>query len=463
MTPTFVALAVVAALAGAPYVKKGIERFREPPAQASLTRPRPLPSSAPFGQDARDMRSIDGMTDHPGYAITPQGVLAAFREAESGQPQKQCDLFDDLIENDAHLRNLFEQREQAVSGKPWVIQGQGEDGDSELAARVLTEALGRLPMIEVFQHLLTANRNGWGCAEIDWGLMTFEGAVFIVPTWLTPVPARRFRITTGFGNSSGGIDELRLLTDLKRPEGDELRPAKWIVLRRSGTRIARAALMRTGAWPAMAKRLGFRDALIFSQRFGLPLPIVHYDESADESTKDVGVELIKKLGSDGGAVVPKGLRMELVSGVQGDNQKVHSGLIAHCNAEMSKLVNGSTLSNDNANSGGGASYGLGEVHDTVRWDNVLFDAERLQEAFGTQLFVPFMHFNNLKGARPLLKLQVVRELDPKTLVEIAAILKNELGIEVSIKQLRQLLGVREPAGTNDAAPGAPKPSVGAAA
>lgn len=455
-----IALVLAISLAGA----NAVSRRAEPATPASavahaLRRPVPMPSSPPRGQDARDISQFDATAEHPGYAVTPQGILATFREAERGYPSRQCDLFDDLIENDAHLRNLFEQREQAVAGKPWVIQAGSQEPDSELAARVLGEALRRLPMIEVLQHLLTFNRYGWAAVEIDWGTMAIDGRIWIVPVWLAPVPARRFRIS----QRVGGIDELRLYTSTARPDGDELRPGKWVVLRRSGTWVARSALMRTAAWPAMAKRLGFRDWLIYSQRFGLPMPIVKYNEGVVDEGKKVGEEIIRRVGSDGGAVVPDGITLEIVDSTRGsgDNSKAHGGLIAHCNAEMSKLVNGSTLSNDNAGSGG-ASYALGEVHDTVRWDNVLFDAERVQEGFRTQLFGPFMRFNDLRGASPLLKTQVVRDLDPKVRVELAATLKNELGIDVSISQLRQEVGFREPAGDKDSAPGMPEPVAPAA-
>lgn len=405
------------------------------------------------------MRTFDAWIDHPGYAITPQGVLAVFREAERGFPQRQCDLFDDLVENDGHLRNLFEQREQAVAGKPWVVQADGQDGDAELAARVMGEALRRLPMIQVFQHLLTANRYGWGAAEIDWGIAVVEGRPWIVPQWIAPVPARRFRITMD-ATAPGFTDELRLYTDISRPQGDALRPGKWIVLRRPGAWLARAGLMRTAAWPAMAKRLGFRDWMVYSQRFGLPLPIVQYKadevEDADLATAE---EVVRRIGSDGGAVMPDSLKLDFHDATRGnaENSKAHGGLISHCNSEMSKLINGSTLTNDSTGSGG-ASYALGEVHATVRWDNVLFDAEGLQEALRTQLFGPFMLFNNLRGKPPLLKLQVVRDLDPRARAAIAVQLRNELDIAVSISQLRQELGFREPLGDGDAAPGAPKPA-----
>lgn len=445
------AIALVVALAvGATAVAT---RGPAPPAELALSRPRPLPSSPPLGQDARDVRTFDAWVDHPGYAVTPKAIMAAFREAERGYPQRQCDLIDDLIEADSHARSLFEQREQAVAGKPWVLQADGQEGESELAARVLGAALKRLPMIEIFRHLLTGNRYGWGCAEIDWSVVEVDGRSWIVPVWIAPVPARRFRINVGM-STPGGFDELRLYTDASRPNGDELRPGKWLTLRRSGAWLARAGLMRTGAWPIMAKRYGWRDLLVFSQRFGLPLPLATYDPSADETAIDVAEQVIRRIGSDGGAVVPNTIKVDFKDATAGsDGARPHGSLIALSNAELSKLINGSTLSNDNAGSGG-ASYALGAVHDGVRWDNVVFDAEMLQEVIRTQLAVPFMHYNALRGAAPLLKIQVVRDLDPKTLAEIADIVTNKLGIKVSVAQLRQVLGWREPTGDADEAPGA---------
>lgn len=380
-------------------------------------------------------------------------MVAAFLLAERGRPHVQCDLISDLIEGDCSLRNLFEQREESVACSNWVIQGEGSDAQSALAARVLTVAMQKLPTIEAFQHLLTANRYGWGAVEIDWGLMEFEGRAWIVPTWLTPVEARRFRIAP--------TNELRLYADANRPDGDELTPGKWIVLTPGRGALARAGLMRTGAWPAVGKRLGWRDWLIYSQRFGLPLPLASYDpEVDDDSALEVAEEIVRRIGSDGGAVKPKSIEIEMLEATKGDaNDKTHGGLIAHCNAELAKLVSGATLGNDNAGSGG-ASYALGEVHATASWGKVTSDAKKLQEAVQRRMFAPFMIYNGLGAApAPNIEMQVVRDLQPKVIVDIAATMQNELGIEVSQSQLRQITGMRVPAGAGDAAPGAPKPAV----
>ena len=64
---------------------------------------------------------FDESQEHPGLGLTPQRVLHIFRAAEAGYTPRQCDLFDDLVENDGHLRDLLDHRCQVVAGKPMVI------------------------------------------------------------------------------------------------------------------------------------------------------------------------------------------------------------------------------------------------------------------------------------------------------------------------------------------------------
>lgn len=444
-----VALIVAASIAaGASVGVYALKRTTAPTHEAanlSYERPRPLPNSAPSGQDARDLRSYDAWTLHPGHEVSPRGVVQAFLLAEQGLPQIQCDLFDDLIEGDCSLRNLFEQREQESAGKPWVLTGEGDDQASATAARVLTVALKRMATSDAFEHLISSRlRHGWGACEIDWGLSEIDGQMWIVPVALVAVESRRFRISE--------TNELRLIVDLARPEGDELRPGKWIVLKGKG-RLARAGLMRSAAWPAVGKRLGWRDWLVFSHRFGIPLTLATYKAGEDDDdTLDTAEKIVRKIGSDSGAVIPDSIKVELVEATKGQpNDKTHGGLIAHCNAEMAKLIAGSTLKHDNAGSGG-ASYALGEVHAKTSWSNVEYDASKLQEAVRTQIAAPFMRFNNLTGEPPLMTIQVVRDDTPDAVLNRMVKAKNQLGIEVSISQAREVCSLREPS-EGDKAPG----------
>ena len=426
----------------------------------SLQRPRPFGGAAPRGQDARDLLFYDAVINHPEFGVTPASILSAFRAAETGDPTQQNDLFDGLIEGDGHLRSLFEKREQAVAGKPRVIQAGDDSANGQLAAEVMRTAMERLPLVDAFEHLLKYNRHGYSGCEVDWDIRNIGGRDWIVPTWFAPVPVRRFRINSGTLGliNGGGLDELRLITDYRKPLGDELRPGKWLILRRSGTALARSGLMRTGAWPAMGKRYGFRDWLVWMEKFGQPTPIARYTDTDDDAAKYVAAEIIRSIGETNGAIAPKSIDIEFAEAKRfGDSGSVHLAEISHCNAEMSKLVNGSTLTNDSTGSGG-ASYALGSVHDGVRWEAVQYDAERLETAFEMNVSAAFVAYNDLRCAPPKLKIQVVRDLDPMTRVQVASKYKNELGGKVSAQQMGQELGFREPSGSGDELPGMPAPT-----
>lgn len=430
----------------------------------SLDRPRALPRHAPSGQDARDLPYYDSWVPHPGTALTPAALLTSFRQAELGYPQLQVDMLDDLIEGDGHVRNLFEHRERVVAKAPPVVNPGDASSEAQTAAQALQFALMRLPLKVTFEHLLRANRYGYAGAELDWDVLEIGGRRWVVPVCLTPVPPRRFRIGvqgmmpvatypdgTPTGETVVRFDELRLYQRLEAPQGHPLRDGKWIILRRQPSQVARSGLGRTAALYMMAKRFSFRDWIVLSERYGIPWPIVKYDaELNDQATLDAAQQIIAQLGSDGGAVVHKELELEINDGVKAKTP-MQSGLIGFCNSEVSKLINGSTLRNDNAS--GAGSYGLGSVHDAVAWDEVRSDGEILSEALTLQIGAAFHRFNALGSAPPTISLMVEPDLGPVEFMSLAVKAKNELGVDVSQKQVRERSGLRAPLNNEDKAPG----------
>ena len=409
------------------------------PAPLRLVEPVEVPRVPITGTQARSLPR-DASVDHPGYGCTPQRLVAIYRDAEAGRPEQQCELFDDVVETDAHLRNLFEQRTQAVSGKPRVFKPAGPGADDAAAATALTEALAPLAMTEVLEHLLSFNRYGYACAEIAWDVRPIAGRPWIVPVGITCVPPRRFVVVPQ-------TDELRLVNNPRlwaSNDAEALWPGRWIVIKRGPIRVVRSGLMRTAAWLSLYKRFATRDWVVYAEKFGIPLPIVSYTESNDDKAKNTALLIAENIGNDGAAVVPKGIDVELVDASRGsDSSSTHGGLITHCNRENSKLINGATLANDNGDSGG-ASYALGDVHASVRWEAVQYDAERLQEAVRTQIATPFCIYNGLDPLRPpQLVIQVVLDLDPKVRMEMAEkALAN--GIPLSLSQMRMETGFAAP-------------------
>jgi phage gp29-like protein len=259
-------------------------------------------------------------------------------------------------------------------------------------ARAFDFALRRLPMQLAAGHLLTHDRHGYAAVEIEWGILEFEGRPWVAPVELVILRRGGFASDRSawcrrFGSTSSGSSTTS--------RGHRATSSTWQVDRAPVCDpLARAGLMRTAAPLAMGKRFGFRDWLILSEKYGIPMPIAKYAETASDEAKDVARLIIENLGSDGGAVVPHEIELKIEKGID-VKEALQAALIAFANREMSKLVNGSTLANDNADSGG-ASYALGEVHDGVRFEAVQAKASTLHEAIDTQLAAPFSRFRTYR-------------------------------------------------------------------
>jgi phage gp29-like protein len=435
-------------------VRRAVGRPERRPVTASMQRPLPFGSSAPMAQQAAAL-PWDNYQAHPAVGWTVERTMAIYRLAEAGYPREQCDLFDDLEEGNGHARSIFGQRDQAVAGKPYVVQAGDNSAEGAVAAEVLAFALARLKMLDFIRHQVGgANRYGWGASEVDWGVLEYKGQLWIVPVWLANVPARRFSIDVP-------TNTLRLLTLKDAGRGEDLVAGKWVVTARPGP-LARAGLMRTATFALGYIRYGTIDWVIYARKFGLPLVLGKYGDGADgtetdEEGRKVLREAVANFGNDGGGVVPKSTEVTVTAPSGADASKTQGSLIGYLNAELSKLVLGATLTADNAGSGG-ASYALGEVHASVRWDNITFDAAALEESFRTQLAAMFVHYNGLGCAAPLLKLQVVRDLTPIVRAQVASVWVNQLGGQASATQLSEELGFRTPTNDADKLPGMPTPA-----
>lgn len=399
----------------------------------------------PKAPQTRDLPWIQ-YEEHPEYGLTPARMSDIFLEAETGYLARQCDLFDGLRQADPHLRNLYEQRRGAVSGKPRAWQPGGKGGESELAAAVLDRAMRELPIKAALEHQLTFNEFGFAATEIVWGIKIYEGRAWTVPVQLINVPHRRFV-------TDPKTDELRLITERERVLGEPLRPGSWWVTIKPGAKIARAGLGRTAAAFAMYKRWGTRDWVIYSEKFGVPLIIVKVPFNAPDELKAVARRIVANIGTDGGAMVevPEDgdVTVEIKEASKADSTHTSATLIAYCNSENSKLVNGGTLSNDNAGSGG-ASYGLGNVHMSVRWECVQDDADSIQESQDCSIAKPFLYWNSFAAdtTAPALEIEIVEDQEP------AAYLANvekavSLGVDASKAEIQRRIGAKPPLNDED--------------
>lgn len=109
------------------------------------------------------------------------------------------------------------------------------------------------------------------------------------------------------------------------------------------------------------KRNGVGDWSQFCEVFGMPMRVGKYDGYDDEGRSKLET-MFKETGAAAYAVIPKETDIEFVESKGQGGTTVFRDLINFCNAELSKLILGNTLTTDQGEKG---ARSLGEVHQDV--------------------------------------------------------------------------------------------------
>lgn len=376
-------------------------------------------------------RRIDSYSTHPAVGLTVEMLLGFYREAESGLPVRQFDCFEDLIEIDGHLRGHINGRIESVSGCDMVIKPGRSDKPSEIAAAALNERIGELQFREFVEHQLEAPHFGIAGSQLVWDAI--EGVIAPVDfinvahrRFASPSPARAAEVWLIDGDSSKDL----------RP----LEPGLWAISRYRGRNPWSAGLMRTAAWWAMIKRWSVRDWQVFAEMFGLPLAVGFYEPGASLPTRQALEETVKVIGQDGYAVLESTCELVLKESARsGDSTTVFPKIIELCEAQISKLIAGATLTTD---VGGTGSYALGAVHESRAYALARSDARRIEGMFQRDIGLPFKIWNGYdRAAAPHLSIKITRD----SLERAKALAVIGQVIDLDEDQLREEFSLRVPA------------------
>lgn len=385
---------------------------------------------------AKPVRNLNVYNSHPATGLTAEWLVSFYRAAERGIPVKQFDAFDDLIERDGHLRGLIDGRIQSVAGKDWVLlPGRENDPASARAAADLEAVLKNdLGFRDFLEHQLTAPHYGFAATNLVWDLV--DG--LIAPSQFVNVPHRRFA-----SPSDTRADEIWLIAGDTRLDLVPLEPGLWAVSRYRHRNPWAAGLMRTAAWWAMFKTWSIRDWQVFADMFGLPLAIGYYEEGASQAAREALLDSVQRIGEDGYAVLSEMTEIVIKDTVRaGDASSVYPAIADRCEAQMSKLIAGSTLTTDT--NGGAGSYALGAVHENRSYSLMCSDARRIEEMFVRDIGRPFVAWNGYGGAAPpRLKMQIARETSLKERAEVIVALGA--GMDIDEDQIREEFSLRKPA------------------
>ena len=251
------------------------------------------------------------------------------------------------------------------------------------------------------------------------------------------------------------IRRLREPVDVSQDDGDTLMlregatleglaPHKFLVHRhpsKSGL-VMRSGLARVASWAWMFKSFTMKDWAIFCQNYGQPLRLGRYGPEASADDRAILWQAVANIAGDCAAIVPKGMEIDFIEVKNAaDGSGLYEKRAEWLDRQISKLVLGQTTTTD-AVSGG---HAVAKEHRLVQEDIERADARMLSMSITRQLAHAIIAFNFTPQAKyPTIRIGRPDEVPLKDVVDAVQKL-GPLGLRVEASQIRDRLGLSEPA------------------
>lgn len=291
--------------------------------------------------------------DHQGW----RAALAQAQHPERPDPGALYDLYHTAL-LDTHLAAVVRTRKIRVTGAQRTLVGAEDASRARWVDDLLAAVL---------------DARFWGAVPIEFAVGA-EGTPAVLR-----LPQRHLLPSHGW---------IRLEAHAPAPKRSEAPPKGFLALSErpelACIEDAPLGLLQAAVPLVLVKRLALASWSEFVELFGMPLRIGR-TPARDPQRKQEMADVLKALGSAAYAVLEDGEDIEFQQQRQGDAFRVFDRLIERCNLELSKLVNGQTLTTEQGDRGARA---LGEIHDRVfdsitradvRWAETVINTELLPQ------------------------------------------------------------------------------------
>lgn len=385
-----------------------------------------------------------------GGGIGPLDVSAILQEADSGQPARLVDLYNESREKDGHLQSVASTRERAVSlcELSFVLPENVGDGEKlkdkksrELCQRIVAEFENWHLLVE---HLTASFNPGHATAEILWK-KTKDG--LLLPYKAKPIHQRDFI----FRVQDGALRYSRFMGDALGVDLLEENPGRIVQIQRRivGDVAVREGLIRILVWAALLRNWSLRDWVALGEIGWKPWRIGKYKKQGAgmASQQDINdlVVVLERIGATGAAAVPDTTELQIewpkgmAPGTGGSS--THRELFDALAREMSKAVLGQTTIVEPGPNGDRAGV---EARDALRIDIRESDAIAVAAALRAHLFAPAVAVNMSDGARvPVPWFQTDEAVDQFEFAQAVEKLVGA-GVRIPAKWVRDEVGMPEP-------------------
>lgn len=354
-------------------------------------------------------------------------INAALRAAERGDTWQYFTIVRDMVASFTHLQAEWNKRKMVIVGQPMsLIPHDPGNAEDVLACKVIQEAVDNCRnWQDGLQHLLDATLYPLSVAEkIFEPVGMSAGADFkylkrmrlkeLAPVNYTmlcfKVPYAPSSATSG-GNPAAQFDadawESWLRFYKSSPEGranwslsDVYAPDPNLHIIHRGNLMSPSIPPNFGGhirailayWLLLINDRDWWGLMM--AKYGMPIPVAKVDSQNKQTVTDMQTALgiATKVG---GIVVDKKATIEWANVAGTDGSSAHKIFSDFCNAEVSKIVVGQTLSSKPAPTGMGS--GASEQAEHVRDDIRMWDVLKLSDTLERQLFNQILAVNGYRG------------------------------------------------------------------
>lgn len=382
------------------------------------------------------------MTGYPADGLTPQRLASILRAADQGDLVQYLELAETIEERDPHYLAVISTRKRAVAQIDITVEAASDDAIHVSHADMVRDWLKREELQDEIFNILDSIGKGYSFTEIIWETSTGHWW----PKRLEWRDPRWFR-----------FERHDLTTPLKLDEyGQEkpLDPFKFIVTTmqaKSGLPL-RGGLARLASWGWMFKAYTNRDWQIFNQTYGQPVRVGKYGAGASEDDKATLFRAVANIAGDCAAIIPESMLIEFIeSSNVGSSGDLYEHRADWLDKQISKAVLGQTATTDAVIGG----LGSGKEHQLVREDIERADARALSAVLNRDLVRPWIDLEyGPQDKYPRLIIARPEREDMSALATQLGILVP-LGFKVSQREVRDKMGLAEPAAGDDILASAP--------
>jgi len=263
------------------------------------------------------------------------------------------------LTSDPHLIAVMQSRKLGVLKQefrfsPGVVGNDKPTSQAEAICKDFKQDITRLATRDLLSSILDCPYYGMTPIELTFG--SAEGRLCLLK--LEAKPLRWF----GFDG-----DNKPYFRSLEKPEeGEKIPWGKFVFARHFPTydNPYGMRLLSHCFWPITFKKAGLKFWVTFMEKYGMPFLLGHYSRGTQPDDQKAMLEKLERMVRNAVAVVPEGDRIEMLggSGKTGGSYMVFDKMRQAMDSEISKVIQGQTLTTEAGNRG---SRALGQVHSDV--------------------------------------------------------------------------------------------------